>query len=114
MELNEYESFSEIICLCILMNSPLYIGTTERPFYDRIEEHTEEYNELEDKDYEVGEDQKYSPEGELYERMYRRNISFSDFVFACVQVSEEKDRKTLELVEKFLQSVSNPPLSISH
>ena len=114
MDLNEYESFSEVIYLCMLMNSPLYIGITERPFHERIGEHTKRYNELEDEDNDIDEGKKYSPEGELYERMYRRNVSFSDLVFACVQVSEEKERKTLELVEKFLQSISNPPLSISH
>lgn len=114
MGINEYESFSDVIHLCMLMDSPLYIGITERPFYNRVDEHIKAYNNLEEDGHEVGEEEKYSPEGELYERMHRRDVSFSDLVFACAEVSEERDRRTLELVEKFLQSISNPPLSISH
>ena len=114
MSFDEYESFSEIILYCMLMNSPLYIGITERPFCKRLEEHIDGYKNVDEDEYEESEDEEYPPKGELYHRMHRRGISFSDLVYTCVQVDEKRNRRTLELVEKFLQSMSNPPLSISH
>lgn len=114
MEIEKYERFSETIYRCILMGSPLYIGITERPFSERIKEHMKGYNDLKEDSYDVDEKDKYLPEGDMYERMYKRSIDFNDLIFVCVQVSDKKNRGVLELAEKFLQSLSNPPLSISH
>lgn len=109
-----FEQFSSVISSCLILSAPLYIGITKRNFEQRLSEHRDKYQKLENEEKTFGEADIYTPEGEFYEQIYKRELSFRDLIFVCVPIEEVKEARILKLVERFLQSTCNPPLSISH
>lgn len=110
---NTFDRFSAVIASCFLLSAPLYIGITTRTFGIRLDEHRDKYKTLVE-EKERGKISPYAPEGEFYEQLYRRDLTFRELTLVCVPVHDTEQEKILRLVERFLQSTSNPPLSISH
>ena len=108
-----FDRFSAIIASCLLLSAPLYIGITTRTFGIRLKEHKDKYDDLVEAK-EKDDISPYVPEGEFYEQLYKRDLTFRELTLVCIPVQDTEQERILRLVERFLQSTSNPPLSISH
>lgn len=95
--------FYEYVCFLqtlVLFSQPVYVGiTTDQTLFTRYNQHMNDYN---------GDGDKNS----FGLRLKQSGFDWDDIIFACKDITVEDNGIILGIVEKYLQSISNPVLCI--